>query len=216
MPMPAWTYSRLEKFETCPKQFYHLKVAKTVIEPPTVHTEWGKEVHTAFENFILHGTPLPEGMTQWQGIADKIAKLPGEKKPEFRLALADTFQPTDWNAAWTRGVADLLMLSGSTAAVLDYKTGKRKPSEQLKLYAAYAFAYYPELRYVDTGFVWLKEQRITTERIPRDAVAIVWKEFMPRVAKLRSAYERDSWPARPSGLCRGWCPVKECDHYRSK
>jgi len=27
---------------------------------------------------------------------------------------------------------------------MDYKTGKRKPSEQLDLYAAYVFHYYPE------------------------------------------------------------------------
>jgi PD-(D/E)XK nuclease superfamily len=216
MTMPAWTYSRLEKFETCPKQFYHLKVAKDTHEPPTVHTEWGKEVHTAFENWTLNNTPLPEGMTQWQSIANKVTNLPGKKKPEFQLALTDSFQPADWDSAWTRGIADLLILSGDTAAVLDYKTGKRKPSEQLKLYAAYAFAYYPNLKYVDTGFVWLKEQKITSERVTREELPLVWQEFLPRVAKLRSAYERDSWPARPSGLCRGWCPVKSCDHYRSK
>ena len=80
MTVPAWTYSQLEKFETCPRQFYHVRVKKDWVEAPTDATRWGEKVHTAMENRVLNGTALPEGMGQWEGIATKIASMKGEIK----------------------------------------------------------------------------------------------------------------------------------------
>lgn len=208
--MPPWTYSHLESFETCPRRHYHLKVVQDIAEPPSLHVEWGSKVHAAFEAWIMKGEPLPDGMTQWQPLADKLAKLPGEKRCEFKMALDRNFQPTDWKNSWTRGVVDLLVVHKDRAVIADYKTGKRKPTEQLDLYAAYTFAHYPQVNIVITAFVWLKDKKIDKKEIHRDEVPMIWSEFLPRVRRLESAFERDSWPERPSGLCRGWCPVTSC------
>lgn len=185
--MPAWTYSRLESFETCPRKFYHLKVIKDVVEPPSVHADWGTRVHTALEDFVKHGVVLPEGMTQWEPLALKIARLPGDKLPEYQFALDRDFSPVDWGQAWTRGIADLLVLNGDKAAVMDYKTGKRKPSEQLQLYAAYTFATFPEVQQVTTAFVWLKDRKIDKAALSRANAAGVWRELVPRVRRLEHA-----------------------------
>jgi len=211
MTNPAWTYSQLDTFENCPRKFYHLKVARDVVEPPTIHTEWGTKVHTAFENFVLNGELLPEGMTQWQPLANKIAAIPGEKVAEKQYAIDRNFQPCDWKGAWTRGIADLVITKGKSAAVLDYKTGKRKPTEQLDLYAAYVFHHHPEVEKVTTGFVWLKEQKIDWQPRTRQEMPVIWQNLLPRVKKLESAYERDSWPAKTSGLCKAWCSVTSCE-----
>lgn len=211
MAQPAWTYSQLDSFESCPKKFYHLKVARDVVEPPTVHTDWGKKVHTAFEEFMLTGATLPEGMTQWQNLASKIASLPGKKLTEYQYAIDRGFQPTDWKNSWSRGIADLVVIHKDKAAVMDYKTGKRKPTEQLDLYATYVFSHHPEVTQVTTGFVWLKERRIDWKTIQKDEVSKIWQGFLPRVAKLESSYERGKWPAKTSGLCNGWCPVTSCE-----
>ncbi len=216
MTTPAWTYSQLAKFETCPRQFYHVRVAKDVVEPPTEATMWGEKVHTALEYRIKDGTTLPEGMTQWESFAAKLARMPGEKFCEQQMALSKDFTPTDWKSAWTRGIADLLIKSGSHVVVMDYKTGKRKITEQLMLYAGYAFAYYPDVTTVTTGFVWLKDKKIDKEVFTRQDVPTIWNVFLPRVRKLELAYEKDAWPCRPSGLCRGWCPVKTCEFYKNK
>ena len=40
--------------------------------------------------------------------------------------------------------------------------------------------------------------------------------FIPRIRRMERAYEQDTWPAKPSGLCAGWCPVKTCPHYKDK
>ncbi len=211
MTNPAWTYSQLDTFETCPRKFYHLKVKRDIVEPPTVHTEWGTRVHTAFEDFIKDGVMLPEGMDQWQKLAFKLAALPGKKLCEMEYALDRNFQPTAWKGAWTRGIADLVVIHGKNAVVADYKTGKRKPTEQLDLYANYVFAHHPEVEKVTTGFIWLKEKKIDWKPVQRTEVPIIWQGFVPRVAKLESAYERDKWPAKTSGLCKAWCPVLSCE-----
>lgn len=223
MANPAWTYSQLDTFESCPKKFYHTKVIRDVVEPPTEHTDWGVSVHTAFENWIKDGTALPEGMTQWQTLANKIAKMPGEKHPEVKFAIDRSFQPCEWGNAWSRGIADLLVLRGDKAVVMDYKTGKRKPTEQLNLYANYVLHKYPDVNTVHTGFVWLKEKKIdwnvgTIDKKPitRETMPAVWQELLPRVRRLELAYENDKWPAKTSGLCKGWCPVKACEFYRDK
>ncbi len=216
MTQPAWTYSQLDGFESCPKKFYHLKVLRDIKEPPTVHTEWGKTVHTAFEEAVLHGTQLPAGMTQWQGIADRYISLPGDKYAEYKFAINKDFQLTGWQTAWSRGIADLVVVNDNVALVADWKTGKRKPTEQLELYAAYIHAWLPEVTTIHTHFVWLKEKKIDKYVVPVAEIPRVWQSLLPRVNKLESAYKRDSWPARPSGLCRGWCPVKTCTHWKEK
>ena len=216
MNLPAWTFSQLEKFETCPKQFYHVRVAKDVIESQTEATLWGSRVHTAMEDRIRDGTPLPEGMEQWEGFAKQICAMPGEKLAEEKMALDKSFQPADWDNAWTRGIADMLIVHGNRAATLDYKTGKRKLTHQLMLYAAYTFAYYPEVETVTTGFVWLRDKKIDRETFTRADISTIWGTFLPKVRKLEIAYEKDKWIARPSGLCNGWCPVKSCEFYKEK
>lgn len=214
---PAWTYSQLDKFETCAKQFYETKVAKNYKEPPTDATIWGERVHTAFENMLLHGTPLPEGMTHWQGLVNQFAALPGEKLVEHKFALSHSLEPAEWGNAWTRGIADLVVKHKTTVLIVDWKTGKKKPTEQLDLYAAYAKQHWPETKIVKTAFVWLREKKFTRNTIyANPGVPEIWQAFMPRVRRLERAYEEDKWPAKPSGLCRGWCPVKSCVHYKEK
>lgn len=216
MTIPAWTYSQLDKFETCPRQFYHVRVARDIVEPPTEYTVWGEKVHTAMEHRVLTGQELPEGMTQWEPLAAKLAKLPGDKLCEQQMAVDKNFQPAPWKQAWTRGIADLLVVNKSAAVVLDYKTGKRKLTEQLMLYAGYTFSHYPEVNTVTTGFVWLKDKKIDKDVFVREDIPKIWNTFLPRVRKLELAYEKDAWPCRPSGLCRGWCPVKSCEFYKEK
>ena len=216
MTIPAWTYSQLEKFETCPRQFYHVRVKKDTIESPTEATLWGGKVHEAMEHRIKLGTALPEGMQQWEGLAKKIAALPGKIMCEEQMALDNSFQPAPWDNAWTRGIADVLVVDGRQAWTLDYKTGKRKLTHQLMLYAGYTFAYYPEVTTVTTGFVWMRDKKIDKEVFTRDQVPMIWNTFLPKVRKLEFAHERDSWPARPSGLCNGWCPVKTCEFYKDR
>jgi predicted RecB family nuclease len=212
----AWTYSALEKFETCPRQYYHVRVARDVVEPPTEHTIWGEKVHAALEARVLTQTPLPESMQQWEPIAAQLAGMPGEKLTEHKLAVDEAFQPAEWNSCWSRGIADLIVKQDGKALVVDHKTGKRKPTEQLALYAGFVFAHFPDVDEIQTGFIWLKEKKIDKQTYRRVDVPSIWQQFLPRVRKLRTAEAQDTWQAKPSGLCKGWCPVKHCEFYKER
>jgi hypothetical protein len=198
----------LDGFETCPKQFYHLRVARDVPNPPTVHTEWGTKVHTAMEDAVRDGTPLPEGMTQWSTLASKLAALPGEKLPEYKFALDRDFQPADWKQSWTRGIADLVVVHKDKALVADYKSGKRfgneiKHGEQVNLYGLLTFLRYPLLETVHVELWYLDVDEITQRTFDRDQ-ALRFKASFDR--RGRALTECTAWPANPNKFSCQWCP----------
>lgn len=204
----TWTTTSLAAFETCPKRYYLTRVAKEVREPPSEASDWGNRVHTLLETAIVDGAPLPTELAHMVGIVDFLKSRPGELKAEFRLAVDASFQPADWDKAWCRGIVDVGVVGTTKAVLIDWKTGKRKPgSDQMALYAGMMFAHYPQLEQTDTAYAWIKELKVDRYLFTREQVPDIWQGFLPRVRRLELAYEKNAWPARPSGLCRKWCPV---------
>lgn len=222
----AWSWSALGSFETCPRKHYETKVVKNFIEEETVHTRWGNAVHKAFDLYLSKNTPLPMSMATYKPLLDRIKNATERKvlSTESKITLSKNLQRTEWFSkdAWCRGILDVVIESGNHAMVMDYKTGKRKDeSQQLKLFAAMMFTSKPWLESVTTAFVWLQEpadspSRYTTEKFTKDQLPELWNEFMPRVERMQEAHDMDKWPERPSGLCKGWCPVKTCAHWQEK
>lgn len=209
--LPPWTASSVDAYLTCPFRYYHVKLAKDVKDfPPGDALLLGRKLHKAFENAVNFDDPLPCEYRHLQSLLDKIKALPGEKLPEYKFGVTEDFQACEFfdKKAWTRGAADLVVKHGKTCVIIDYKTGKRKPSDQLKLYAAYAFTHWPEIQEVHTLFVWLKEKKIDKAVYKREDVQGIWNDFLPLVARINRSFEKDDWPKRPSGLCRAWCPCK--------
>jgi hypothetical protein len=216
----SWSFTALENFANCPWKFYLTRVSKQVPDTPGEAALWGSRVHTALELRVKDGIPLPEGMTQWEGIAAKIAGMKGEVFTEQQLCINRDFRPTGWFAedAWCRGIVDAGAINGQRAVALDYKTGKRKPdSYQLSLFSALMFAHYPQVEFVYTGFVWLKTGQIDKDEFSKKELAHTWQTILPKVQRLEQAYEKNAWPKRPSGLC-GWCPVgrEHCEFWKEK
>lgn len=220
MKRVAWSYSALSAFETCPHRYHETKVAKRVIEPQTEATLWGNRVHKALEMRVGHDTPLPEDMQQYEPVAARIhasARDGGGKRlgVEAKMALNQHFLKTDWFSkdVWVRGIIDVSIESGDKLFIGDYKTGKKTPdSAQLRLTAAMSFAMKPWIKHITNTFIWLKEGGTTTEKFVKDDAAAIWQEFMPRVRRLEEAFDVNTFPKRPSGLCRAWCPVHTCEH----
>lgn len=212
MKIPPWTASSIDAFITCPYKFYRLRVLRDVKDlPPSEQSLWGRRVHKVFEDAVNWGDPLSEEYKQWQPLVDKIKALPGEKLPEFRFSIDQDFNQCPWKDAWSRGMADLVVRNGKEAIILDYKTGKRKPSDQLQLYAGFAFAYWPHLERVHTAFVWLKDKVLDRKTYEAKDKADIWANWMPLYKRYERAFETDVWMKHPSGLCRNWCPCKDCE-----
>lgn len=207
---PAWSYSALSAFEQCPLRYKLTRVSKVVTEPETEAIAWGKRVHTALEERIRDSKPLPKLLANYEGIAAKVAATPGEILVEQKVSITASYSPTGFYSkdVWCRGVFDVAVLGASKAVILDWKTGNRKDGlDQLKLFAGLTFATYPKINSVDTGFVWLKSNAIDRESFTREQQSDIWSSFLPRVHRLNLAFENDRWPAKPSGLCKKWCPV---------
>jgi hypothetical protein len=208
--MPPFSFSSLTSFETCSKRYYHTKVAKDVVEGQTEATIWGSKVHEHLEQRVRDGKPLPDMLAGYEKIVGPIANHPGEKLVERQMAINEALQPTGWFAqdTWCRGIVDVGVVNGPRALLLDWKTGVRKPDlTQLKLFAGLAFATYPDVKVVNTGFVWLKHGVIDKKEYTREDVPMIWQEFIPRAQRLQRAYEENKFPPKPSGLCKKYCSV---------
>jgi hypothetical protein len=216
MDNPAWSYTSLSAFETCPKRYYLTRIAKEIIEPQTKEMTWGNAVHKAMEHAVVEKKPLPETMKQWQGVADKINAAPGKKHAEQKMAINKYFAPVTWYAkdAWCRGIVDSVVEVDDHAKVFDYKTGKRKlDGSQLKLFSLLTFHTRPWINKVTTAFIWLKDSKIDKDSFVRDDVGMLWQEFLPRLERMQSAYKTGKFPPKPSGLCRNYCPCTGCEYH---
>ncbi len=217
----AWSYSSLTGFETCPYRHYRTKVLKDVSDPPGEAAMWGQRVHKALELRVGSGTPLPESLVNYEPYAAKFASAPGQVLVEHQITLNKSLRPTTWfgKDAWCRGVIDVAVVKDGKAVVADYKTGKRKPdNDQLNLFAALGFIQFPEVQRIDTMFIWLKDKKVDTTSFTRANVLDIWSSFLPRVKRMEKAYTggEDAHQKKPSGLCRSWCPVKDCEYNGAK
>lgn len=215
----AWSWSALNAFETCPHQFYRLRVARDIKEKESPALLEGNRQHKAFERRLKDKAPLPADLKRWEPMCKKIEAAPGELLVEHKVALTADLKPTTFFAkdVWVRGVFDVAIVRDNFVRIGDWKTGKRKKeNEQLKLFAALAHAAFGGVRKIKTSFWWLPAAKADNEEFDAEAVPLIWQEFEPRVERMREAYEEDVWQKRPSGLCRGWCPVKDCEHWEER
>jgi len=149
--IPAWSFSSLKTFTTCPKKFYHAKVAKDVKEPEGEAALYGKEVHSVAEFYVRDGKPIPAKFDFIKPALDSLIKIPGDKHCEFKVALTESLEPCDFfdKECWFRGVADLLIINEEKgeARVIDYKLGKSRYADlgQLELMALAVFKIFPKI-----------------------------------------------------------------------
>lgn len=206
----AHSYTSITSFETCPKRHYHLRVLKDVVEPPSDALTWGNTVHKALELRLRDKAELPQGMANYEPYAQKLEAKPGQLLVEEEIALTRNMERVGWwdRKAWLRGKLDVAIVNGVKAGIFDWKTGGRKPdNDQLKLFAGLTFAVHPEVEVVTTGFIWLKDGKFDKQVFTRDQNPDIWGEFSTRIERVENAHAKDKWPAKPSGLCRAWCPV---------
>lgn len=212
----AWSYSRLKNFATCPKRYFNVDVAKLVKEEESEVLVWGNKVHEALANYVGKGEPLPRGMETYQKVADRVKNAKGTIVVEQKLAITKEHAPCTFfdREAWFRCVVDALVINGPVAMAIDYKLGKiLEESQQLALTAAVIFSHHPEVQKIRTEFWWLKEEAESRADFTREDLPSIWNNVLPRVQQLQAAHESMTFPAKPGGLCRRYCPVDACPHH---
>jgi hypothetical protein len=211
----AWSYSALDVFQTCPRKYWAEKIAKVVPFVPNQATEYGKEVHKKFEQYLINGKQLPLDLKHHETTLSRLRQANGEGMPEQKLALNDDFEPTGYfdDDVWVRAIIDYVKHTHNKALIVDHKTGKMFDNfDQLELAAACISPYLPEIEEFRLAFYWTKTKTMTSKKITKDDIPVIWNNFIPKVERLQESIEKDSWPTKPNGLCKKWCGYKDCPH----
>lgn len=218
MPQVAWSFSALKTFQSCPKKYYHLKVAKDVKEQQSEIMLYGIDAHKAAELYIANNQELPGKYEFMRKQLDKLKALDGDKYCEFKFGLTKEMQPCDFfgSNVWLRGAIDLLVVNTEKgiARMIDYKFGKSKNADmsQLQLMSLAVFKMFPEVQKVKAGLLFCAEDKMMPIQYEQSNAPTMWMDWLPEVARLEAAYENNVWNPNPSGLCKAWCPVVSCAH----
>lgn len=219
--MPAelkrWSWSSYETYTTCPAMYAAKYVYKTIEKsPPHPNTVYGQAAHEYIAGKLL-GTKKPKE-SRFDYLAplwEQVRKLPGTLYIEHELAidkLGKSTPPAIKSSVWCNSILDALVVNDTKAIVLDWKFGKYKDTTgQLDLSALQVFANFPAINEVTARYVWVQARRPTTNNYTRADSIRLWNRFMPTLRKMTNSYKTDTWPERPSGLCK-----KHCGHINCK
>ena len=213
--MTPFSFSRLNSFEECPKKFHQVQIVKAFKEKESEQMTYGSEVHKALELRLARGKPLPLHLSHLGSLMDTLESGPGTKMTEQRMAITADYTPTDWFAkdVYCRAIADLIITNGSRGAIFDYKTGKMSDDfTQMRLTGAVFMHHAPEIDTLDLAFVWIKDKKVTRQRMTREDVPSIWSSLLPRVGRYQAAFDKVEFPPRQGRYCR-WCPVESCPYW---
>jgi hypothetical protein len=97
------------------------------------------------------------------------------------MALDASRQPCKFDGEdyWVRGIADLLIVDGDTAYIVDYKTGKPTYADpnQLKLMALMVFANFPAVQKIKSGLMFLLHNVSSTKSM-KDRMLITCGNYL--------------------------------------
>ena len=213
-----WSYSKLKKFENCPKQYYHTVITKEYIESfESDAMLYGTEFHTAAEYYMRDGTKMPAKFDQFVGMMEALAEKEGVRYCELKMGITEDLAPCDFfgSDVWWRGIVDLLIVDGAEAYIVDYKTGastKYADVGQLELMSMAVFKQFPGIKLIRAGLLYVVTEDLIRETYTIDDAPGLWLKWLKRFNRMVAAEESGVWNPRPSGLCKKHCIVLSCPH----
>lgn len=215
----TWSYSRLKAFQTCPRQFHHVRILKDVTEAETQEQLFGTALHLAAEEYVRDNKPLPPRFRYLKAALDVLKQCEGAVYCEYPMGLTQNLEPCaiDSDDVWFRGIADFLVVSPETktARCVDYKSGKRADRAdpgQLELMALAIFRHFPEVETVYGGLLFTQVRKFIKRVYSVENAPELWAKWIQEYRALRTAHRNDVWNPKPSGLCKRHCPVRSCPH----
>ena len=209
----AHTHSSIELYKSCPKKYYHLKIAKDVKDSQNQWSIAGDRVHKSLENALKSDAPLTLDTLKYKPIVDTVKRMSEGKEilVERWAAVDENFKACDYKQAYIRGKIDLTIVDSynRSAVVWDWKTGKVKDDfAQLDTYAMYTFADCQEVDEVRGSYLWLAHGKRTGKVYTRNDLPKIIERLSSDIYVIDKSLKSDNWPAKPSGLCP-YCPAKQ-------
>jgi hypothetical protein len=206
----------LQAFDNCPFKGYRMYIKKDLPkEPPTKEMAWGTTVHKAFSKRLAQGSALPKEMEQYEHL---VAPLVVHKPlAEVPLAIRADGSPCGFfdDDVFCRGYGDVAIIKGTTGALFDWKTGKKREDKaELRLHALMLQARYSDLTRITGYYVWLQENKLGALHNLSETHE-TWANLNEQMDEIKFMMEQDNFPKTPNPLC-GWCAVLDCEHNKVK
>jgi hypothetical protein len=216
--MLTHSHSSIKDFQGCARRYHQVKILKRFKSQPTEATMYGNLVHEVFEKYLMEDAPLPDHLSKHQPVLAKIKAMPGYRYCELKLGMRQDFTPCGFfdKDVWFRGIPDLLIMNGSTAWVVDWKTGKSSryaDTSQLELMAAMTMVHFPEVQKVKAMLFFIVPNDVILSMYKREKLPDILSKWAGHAFVIEEHLKNDVWNASPSGLCR-FCPVSpdSCEH----
>lgn len=211
-PFPTLSPSAILDFEGCPKRWHETKILKKYKFDVTEQITYGNEVHANLEAYTKFKTPLPEHLEYVAPLIDKCRE-DYVLCAELEVAIDENWKPVGYwdKTAMIRGKIDFVAVSKTEALIIDWKTGARKPDPfQLYIYGAMLYRILG-VKTIAAGYAWLKTKERNTYLITQSNIEILLADITERIARMKEAYETQTFNARTSVLCC-WCPcLPDCE-----
>lgn len=212
------SYSGMKDFEGCARRYYQVKILKAYPFEDSTATMYGKEVHLACEEYIRDGKPLG-GHVRFKEVLDKLNAYPGTKHTELEMAVNSHGQCMEFEdeGGTFRGIADLVIVDGDLARIIDYKTGSAKypDPKQLELMALMVFAKFPAVMYVKGALLFLLHDVMIKRAYTRQDFNSILSYWMSKRDSIMACADTGVWNPNPTGLC-SWCPHISCEHWKPR
>lgn len=215
------SYSGIKDFQGCGRRYHQVRILRKYKQGDTTATLYGTAVHKAFEEYLMHRTPLPETFQHFENFVVPLSKFSGDIQCEAKLGVRQDFTPCGFfdKAVWFRGVPDFMALDHAKgiARVADFKTGKSSrfaDTSQLELMAAMIMAHHPTINKVKGALLFVVAGSVIKSEYTReDDLPEIWSKWAGAASMIQEAMDNGVWNARPSGLCK-FCPLpgSECEH----
>jgi hypothetical protein len=214
MKLPVASHSFLNDWDNCPHKAFRKFIKKDL--PKFVQTKemkWGNDVHSAFEVRIKHGTGFPAGMEKFEAIAAPLVSAGA--KAEKMLGITADGKVCDFFApdVWLRGKIDATLTRDATAAIFDWKTGKRREEKaELETHGVLLKAWMPTVQKITAHYVWLQDGEVGKAHDVSDTENKL-RQIRHTMLDVKNCMDVEDFPKRPNPLC-GWCDVMDCNHNR--
>lgn len=202
----VYSYSSLAAHERCPTYFQARYIDKSVPFESHPALERGNAVHEALEKCVDSGAEVPADVWVPGGLVPLLREAGARAEVKYGMTAAGVACDFWADDVLFRGAVDVELRQGSSALLLDWKTGKVRPDDlQADSYATLLRAGAPDL---EVTFVWVYVDAQTTRSYEAGPDA------KDRIMRAITFAEEDSrYIPRPSWFCR-FCPVTTCSYNR--
>jgi hypothetical protein len=200
----AWSYSRWRTYTTCPSQAKYKFIDKLKEDEGPALVK-GKRIHTECELYLTGRGEITPAMMQFEEEFSELYDSPN-LAAEQEWAYTREWAPSDWFAptTWCRVKLDAKFQAKSRMTVIDFKTGKIRPIDeiQLTLYALGAFMGDGKINEVETELWYLDHGEIISRTFKRRTHAKgLQRDWEDKTKPMLSDTE---FKPAPGNHCR-WC-----------